>query len=66
MYILRGETRGIIEIHNSSLFFMINKQNFRTIPSTDLKGHRKYFGKFGHVCQLIRNFVIKGKLATIT
>ena len=22
-------------------------------PSTDLKGHGKYFGKFGHICQLI-------------
>ena len=33
---------------------MVNKQNFRTIPSTDLKGHRKYFGKLVHICQLIR------------
>ena len=23
-------------------------------PPTDLKGHGKYFGKFGHICQLIR------------
>ena len=27
---------------------MVNKQNFWTNPSTDLKGHGKYFGKFGH------------------
>ena len=23
-------------------------------PSTDLKGHVKYFGEFGHICQLIQ------------
>ena len=43
----------IIETHNHSLFSMI-KMEFSDNPTyTDLKGHGKYFGKFGHICQLI-------------
>ena len=37
---------------------MVNKRNFWTIPPTDLKGHRKYFGKFGHICQLIPSCLV--------
>ena len=45
---------------------MVDKQNFRIIPSTDLKGHRKYFGKFGHICQLIRDFTLEKYIAPPT